>query len=162
MSAPQNVSVDSSSSRHIGCVKWFDNRKGFGFINNLSNNAEVFVHHTGLSSKENCFRTLYPGEYVEYHLYHDDQSNRDYAVNVTGVQGGSLLCENTGTRISVRRQRDGSQSGQQASPAPTRKEGGDGFRKVERRGGNRTSRGGSTSRGRGGRVQRTQSEAASN
>ena len=67
MSAPSNVSVDSSASRHVGCVKWFDNRKGFGFINNLSNNSEVFVHHTGLNSKENCFRTLFPGEYIEYH-----------------------------------------------------------------------------------------------
>lgn len=138
MSAPSNVSVDSSAARHVGCVKWFDNRKGFGFINNLSNNNEVFVHHTGLSSKENCFRTLFPGEYVEYHLYHDEQSNRDYAVNVTGVQGGSLLCENTGTRISVRRQNEHSK------PSNDRGERSDNkgeFKKVERRGGNGAGRG---------------------
>ena len=157
MSAPSNVSVDSSASRHVGCVKWFDNRKGFGFINNLSNNSEVFVHHTGLNSKENCFRTLFPGEYIEYHLYHDDQSNRDYAVNVTGVQGGCLLCENTGTRLSVRRQHEPTATTATTTSRPPREprepreareprdqEGG--FRKVERRGGS----GAGASRGRGG------------
>ena len=142
MSAPSNVSVDSSASRHVGCVKWFDNRKGFGFINNLSNNSEVFVHHTGLNSKENCFRTLFPGEYIEYHLYHDEQSNRDYAVNVTGVQGGSLLCENTGTRLSVRRQHEN--SGNSSRPAREQREPREPrdkdtdkreFKTVERRGG---------------------------
>lgn len=143
MSAPSNVSVDSSASRHVGCVKWFDNRKGFGFINNLSNNSEVFVHHTGLNSKENCFRTLFPGEYIEYHLYHDDQSNRDYAVNVTGVQGGCLLCENTGTRLSVRRQHEPTAT-TTSRPAREPREARDqegGFRKVERRGGAGASRG---------------------
>ena len=155
MSAPSNVSVDSSASRHVGCVKWFDNRKGFGFINNLSNNSEVFVHHTGLNSKENCFRTLFPGEYIEYHLYHDDQSNRDYAVNVTGVQGGCLLCENTGTRLSVRRQHEPNTSAPSSRPPresheprearEPRERGQDtdqgGFRKVERRGGSGAGRG---------------------
>ena len=151
MSAPSNVSVDSSASRHVGCVKWFDNRKGFGFINNLSNNSEVFVHHTGLNSKENCFRTLFPGEYIEYHLYHDDQSNRDYAVNVTGVQGGLLLCENTGTRLSVRRQHEPNTVAPSSRPPREPRERAQdgeqgGFRKVERRGGS----GAGASRGRGG------------
>ena len=151
MSAPSNVSVDSSASRHVGCVKWFDNRKGFGFINNLSNNSEVFVHHTGLNSKENCFRTLFPGEYIEYHLYHDDQSNRDYAVNVTGVQGGSLLCENTGTRLSVRRQHEPNTTTtttttsrpprEPREPREPRDQDQGGFRKVERRGGSGAGRG---------------------
>lgn len=150
MSAPSNVSVDSSASRHVGCVKWFDNRKGFGFINNLSNNSEVFVHHTGLNSKESCFRTLFPGEYIEYHLYHDEQSNRDYAVNVTGVQGGSLLCENTGTRLSVRRQHEN--NGNSTRPAREQREPREQdtdkrpFKTVERRAGGGAGRG----RGRGG------------
>lgn len=154
MSAPSNVSVDSSASRHVGCVKWFDNRKGFGFINNLSNNSEVFVHHTGLNSKENCFRTLFPGEYIEYHLYHDDQSNRDYAVNVTGVQGGSLLCENTGTRLSVRRQHEPNTNSSRPAREPReprehrepREQDSDkrGFQKVERRGGAGRGRGGAS------------------
>ena len=135
----------SSQSRVSGRVKWFDNRKGFGFINNLSNDAEVFVHHTGLSSQTGVFRTLYPGEYIEFDLHHDDQSNRDYAVNVTGVKGGSLLCENQGTRLMVRRSRPAGSSQPQSAELS------DGFKTVQRRGGNRPTptRGGGG--GRGGR-----------
>jgi len=125
--------------RQSGRVKWFDNRKGYGFINNLSNNAEVFVHHTGLKSQNGVFRTLYPGEYVEFDIHFDSQSNRDYAVNVSGIQGGSLLCENQGTRLMVRRTRPtgAGQSQQQSSGQST-----DGFRQVQRRGANRGGRGG--------------------
>jgi len=132
----------SSQSRVAGRVKWFDNRKGFGFVNNLSNNAEVFVHHSGLTSQNGVFRTLYPGEYVEFDLHHDSQSNRDYAVNVTGVQGGSLLCDNQGTRLMVRRTRPLS-AGEQP----------DGFKTVQRRNG--PARGGAPTRGRGGAARRS-------
>lgn len=106
-------SSTEQSSRQSGRVKWFDNRKGYGFVNNLSNNAEVFVHHTGLKSQNGVFRTLFPGEYIEFDIFHDSQTQpyRDYAINVTGVQGGSLLCENQGTRLMVRRSRPTSSSG---------------------------------------------------
>ena len=129
----------SASSRQSGRVKWFDNRKGYGFINNLSNNAEVFVHHTGLKSQNGVFRTLYPGEYVEFDTHFDSQSNRDYAVNVSGIQGGALLCENQGTRLMVRRTRP------QGQQQPSGEQSADGFRQVQRRGGNRQT----TGRGRG-------------
>lgn len=130
------------SARQSGRVKWFDNRKGYGFVNNLANNAEVFVHHTGLKSQNGVFRTLYPGEYVEFDLHFDTQSNRDYAVNVSGIQGGALLCENQGTRLMVRRSRP---TGQQVRQSPTPQgPSTDGFRTVQRRGtsGNRGGRGG--------------------
>lgn len=144
----------SSQSRVSGRVKWFDNRKGFGFVNNLTNNAEVFVHHTGLTSQNGVFRTLYPGEYVEFDLHHDSQSNRDYAVNVTGVQGGSLLCENQGTRLMVRRTRP---AGSSSGPGSNDQSNGssDGFKTVQRRGGNRPVR------GRGGAARRNNSSGNS-
>lgn len=92
-------------SRTLGRVKWFDNRKGFGFVNSLSDGSEVFVHHSGLKSATGVFRTLYPGEYIEFELTTDSASGRQFAVSVTGVQGGLLLCENTDTRLMVRRSR---------------------------------------------------------
>ena len=92
-------------SRTLGRVKWFDNRKGFGFVNSLSGGSEVFVHHSGLKSSSGVFRTLYPGEYIEFELTTDSASGRQFAVSVTGVQGGLLLCENTDTRLMVRRSR---------------------------------------------------------
>jgi cold shock protein len=133
----------SSQCRVAGRVKWFDNRKGFGFVNNLSNNAEVFVHHSGLTSQNGVFRTLYPGEYVEFDLHHDAQSNRDYAVNVTGVQGGSLLCENQGTRLMVRRTRPTGSVNQAEGSS-------EGFQTVQRRGTR-------PPRGRGGAARRNNS-----
>jgi CspA family cold shock protein len=129
------------SSRVSGSVKWFDNRKGFGFINNLANSAEVFVHHTGLSSQNGVFRTLYPGEYIEFDLHHDEQTKRDYAVNVTGVKGGALLCENQGTRLMVRRTRP---AGQQQS---TTSSSDSGFKTVQRRGTRPTRGRGGSARG---------------
>ena len=120
-----------TSGRLYGKVKWFDNRKGFGFITPLGglgagaaadSSTEVFVHHSGLKSlnaaesssqeKGGVFRTLYPGEYVEFSLHFDEKANRNYAVNVTGIEGGSLMCENQGTRLTVRRSRpyDGSRA----------------------------------------------------
>ena len=92
-------------SRTLGRVKWFDNRKGFGFVNSLTDGSEVFVHHSGLKSASGVFRTLYPGEYIEFELTTDSASGRQFAVSVTGVQGGLLLCENTDTRLMVRRSR---------------------------------------------------------
>jgi CspA family cold shock protein len=32
-----------------GTVKFFNNAKGFGFITNDENKADVFVHHTGVT-----------------------------------------------------------------------------------------------------------------
>jgi CspA family cold shock protein len=114
MSVPSNVSVDPNAPRYTGCVKWFDNRKGFGFVNKQEADGqlggELFVHHSCLVTKGNCFRTLYPGEYVQFYIYNDAQSTRDFAVNVTGINGGSLQCENTSARLSVRRNNDGFQN----------------------------------------------------
>jgi len=45
-----------------GTVKWFSNRKGFGFLAPTSDNAptkdEIFVHHSSLQMVEGAYRTL--------------------------------------------------------------------------------------------------------
>lgn len=52
-----------------GQVKWFDYKKGFGFIQKtMENNAEpveIFVHFTNINTK-NEFKMLYPGEHVMF------------------------------------------------------------------------------------------------
>jgi cold shock protein len=48
-----------------GIVKWFDNRRGFGFITQDSG-PDIFVHHKDIVG--NGFKTLYPGEIVAYEL----------------------------------------------------------------------------------------------
>ena len=47
-----------------GTVKWFDARKGYGFIIEDEGGAELYVHYTGIVSEG--FRTLEYGRRVEY------------------------------------------------------------------------------------------------
>ncbi|MDT2760278.1 cold shock domain-containing protein [Enterococcus xiangfangensis] len=46
-----------------GIVKWFDEKKGYGFIT-YEENQEVFVHFTAI--EEEVFKTLDPGDEVEF------------------------------------------------------------------------------------------------
>ncbi|MBM4019495.1 MAG: cold-shock protein [Planctomycetes bacterium] len=46
-----------------GKVKWFNDQKGYGFIEQ-DNGADVFVHHTGITGEG--FKTLAEGEEVEF------------------------------------------------------------------------------------------------
>lgn len=47
----------------VGTVKWFDSKKGFGFILN-SEGSDVFVHFSSIQG--DGFRSLKDGERVEY------------------------------------------------------------------------------------------------
>jgi CspA family cold shock protein len=47
----------------IGTVKWFDSKKGFGFIMN-PDGMDVFVHFSSIEG--DGFRSLKDGERVEY------------------------------------------------------------------------------------------------
>lgn len=48
-----------------GKVKWFDNKKGFGFIAQESG-QDVFVHHTSIMGSG--FKTLNEGEEVNFEV----------------------------------------------------------------------------------------------
>lgn len=50
-----------------GTVKWFNNTKGFGFIEQAEEGADdVFVHHTVI--KGEGFKTLTPGQSVVFDI----------------------------------------------------------------------------------------------
>jgi cold shock protein len=57
-----------------GTVKWFNDKKGFGFIVDPAINGDIFVHFTAIQVKG--FRTLQEGEEVEYELYQDEKGSR--------------------------------------------------------------------------------------
>ena len=103
------MSQDSSS--YVGQVKWFNNRLGYGFITIISEcdskNQDIFVHQQHITPKTSDYRALQQGEYVSFQLGTAD-SNTDteavkqdnqaakhdnQAVNVTGVFGGTLMCD---------------------------------------------------------------------
>ncbi|MGQ3684002.1 MAG: cold-shock protein [Candidatus Loosdrechtia sp.] len=51
-----------------GTVKWFNDKKGFGFITQ-DNGTDVFVHQTEIQS--NGFRTLAEGDKVDFEVIKD-------------------------------------------------------------------------------------------
>jgi cold shock protein len=53
-----------------GKVKWFDNKKGFGFIAQESG-ADVFVHHSCILGSG--FKTLNEGEEVSFEVVSSDK-----------------------------------------------------------------------------------------
>jgi len=59
------------AERINGTVKWFDHRKGFGFIELSDNDNEVFVHYREIQGEG--FRTLYEGQRVEFELIERDR-----------------------------------------------------------------------------------------
>jgi CspA family cold shock protein len=55
---------------YSGTVKWFDSKKGFGFILN-SDGKDVFVHFSSIEG--DGFRSLKDGEQVEYEQVSGDK-----------------------------------------------------------------------------------------
>jgi cold shock CspA family protein len=89
----------------LGCVKWFNNKVGYGFItlSDGSSEQDIFVHHTALNTTDEQYKYLVQGEYVCFELVKstDPDSKHDFfAGNVSGVNGGKLMCE-TRNQIKV-------------------------------------------------------------
>ena len=66
--------------REKGTVKWFNNAKGFGFIQR-ENGDDVFVHHSAIQS--NGYRSLDEGAQVEFEVKQGPKGLQ--AENVTAV-----------------------------------------------------------------------------
>ena len=87
-----------SSIRSIGSVKWFNNKSGFGFITSSDGEhagKDIFVHYSAVKVAKNQFRYLVQGEYVEFDLVKAaaDSKHEFQADNISGIKGGSLMCE---------------------------------------------------------------------
>ena len=63
-----------------GIVKWFNNKKGFGFIQQ-ENGPDLFVHFTAINSEG--FRTLNEGEQVTFDVEEGERGPK--ATNVRRV-----------------------------------------------------------------------------
>ena len=62
-----------------GTVKWFDNKKGFGFIEQDDSNEDVFVHYSSLMMEG--FKTLEEGDRVSFEV-----SRAEKGLRATNVQ----------------------------------------------------------------------------
>jgi cold shock protein len=64
--------------RMIGKVKWFNDAKGYGFIEIPGSAEDVFVHFTAIHM--DGFKTLVEGDEVEFELHHGNKGPQ--ALNV--------------------------------------------------------------------------------
>jgi CspA family cold shock protein len=64
-----------------GIVKWFNDSKGFGFIEQEGGGEDVFVHHSAIVA--DGYRSLKEGQQVQFDLNRESKGLR--AVNVKVV-----------------------------------------------------------------------------
>jgi cold shock CspA family protein len=63
-----------------GTVKWFDEKKGFGFIKQDDGGPDVFVHYSAIA--DDGFKTLEEGVTVEFEVAMEPKGARAANVNV--------------------------------------------------------------------------------
>ena len=68
------------ADRETGTVKWFNDSKGFGFIER-EGGSDVFVHHTAIQAEG--FRSLSEGQQVEFEVVQGQKGPA--AENVTPI-----------------------------------------------------------------------------
>lgn len=68
-----------------GNVKWFNNDKGYGFIEYVEG-EDIFVHYSAI--KQSGYKTLCEGQLVEFDLIRTEKGLQ--AVNVSAVVGTTV------------------------------------------------------------------------
>ena len=72
-----------------GTVKWFSNRKGYGFIrpegaegDEEDQSDDVFVHYSAIQGDDEEFKTLYEGDVVEFEVVEGEKGPQASNVEV--------------------------------------------------------------------------------
>lgn len=99
-----NTTTPTNSSQScMGRVKWFNGKKGFGFISVLEGEHtgnDVFVYHEHITVGKEQYRYLVEGEYVTLNIEQKPGDEHEFsASNVRGICNGPLMCE---TRLQHR------------------------------------------------------------
>lgn len=97
------------AERVIGTCKWFDRKKGYGFIE-VEGREDVFVHQTEI--KVDGFRALYPDQSIEFTITTSGPNARPCATNVTG-EGGKILEASSNPSRRQQRSRGGANGNRQ-------------------------------------------------
>jgi CspA family cold shock protein len=66
-----------------GTVKWFDAKKGYGFIE-MQDGKDIFVHHSEIQNNRNGFRTLEDGQQVDFEIKKGLKGEQASQVTVIG------------------------------------------------------------------------------
>ena len=70
----------------IGKVKWFNNTKGFGFIDH-SSGEDIFVHYSVI--KQDGYKTLSEGQLVDFDLIETPKGLQAVNVSTTNTTNNS-------------------------------------------------------------------------
>ena len=63
-----------------GKVKWFNNEKGYGFIE-YKENEDIFVHYSAI--KQDGYKTLAEGQFVEFNMIETEKGLQAREVRAT-------------------------------------------------------------------------------
>jgi CspA family cold shock protein len=66
-----------------GTVKWFNSKKGFGFITSADEQSDVFCHFSAINVAEGAFKTLNEGDEVEFEIVDGQKGKEARNVSVT-------------------------------------------------------------------------------
>lgn len=80
--------------KYTGQCKWFSDKLGYGFLTICDGDKkgmDIFSHHSGIKPLNSNYKTLKKGEYVQFNIING--VNGLQAVNVTGINGGALMCD---------------------------------------------------------------------
>ena len=69
----------------VGKIKWFNNEKGYGFIEGNSD-EDIFVHYSAI--KQEGYKSLSEGQTVEYELLETEKGLQ--AINVKEVSSATV------------------------------------------------------------------------
>ena len=70
-------------SFYTGLVKWFDAKKGYGFIIHPIDGSDIFVHYSQILTDKR-FKTLRTGELVEFDLVEGPKGLHAQSVSPSG------------------------------------------------------------------------------
>ena len=51
-----------------GTVKWFNSKKGYGFITAEDGSGDIFVHYSSIQGEDDQFKIIYEGDIVEFEI----------------------------------------------------------------------------------------------
>lgn len=78
----------------MSTVKWFDAKKGYGFINHPDDGEDVFVHYSNIRSDDD-FKTLESGERVRFEM--NDGPKGLHALEVVALDEGEPESQDEGS-----------------------------------------------------------------
>ncbi len=70
--------------RSVGTVQWFDDQKGYGFVNHEDVEDDIFVHYTEI--EQDGFKKLDEGDRVEFDLVEEDKGLQAHSVIRVGSE----------------------------------------------------------------------------